>query len=92
LRWFENFVSVEQHASLALTLAPEGPSESEIRRELEAAAITVLDINLRTSSGARTLTLRVSKPRRRSEAAIPAVVDGLSRRNGVAGVDWGCLD
>ena len=81
-------MSVEQHASLALTLAPEGPSESEI----QAAAITVLDINLRTSSGARTLTLRVSKPRRRSEAAIPAVVDGLSRRNGVAGVDWRCLD
>ena len=57
LRWFENFMSVEQHASLALTLEPGGPSESEIRRQLEAAAITVRDINLRTRAGTRTVTL-----------------------------------
>jgi putative Mg2+ transporter-C (MgtC) family protein len=68
LRWFENFMAVEQHALFALTLEPDGPSESEIRRQLEAAAITIRDINLRTGSGARTLTLRVSKPRHRSEA------------------------
>jgi len=92
LRWFENFMSVEQHASLALTLEPGRPSESEIRRQLEAAAITVRDINLRTRAGTRTVTLRVSKPRLRSEAAIPPVVDELSRRNGVADVDWRCLD
>ena len=92
MRWFENFLSVEYHALFALTLEPDGPSESEIWRQFEAAAITVLDINLRTRSGTRTLTLRVSKPRRRSEAAILAVVEGLSRRNGVAGVDWRSLD
>ena len=51
----------------------------------EAAAIAVPDINLCTGSGAR--ILRVSKPRHRSEVAIPAVVDELSRRNGVAGVE-----
>jgi putative Mg2+ transporter-C (MgtC) family protein len=92
LRWFENIMSVEQHASLALTLDPGGPSENEIRRRLEAAAITVRDINLRSRPGARTLTLRVCKPRRRSEAAIPAVVDELSRRSGVVGLEWRCLD
>lgn len=92
LRWFENIMSVEQHASLALTLEPGGPSEDDIRRQLEAAAITVHDVNLRSHSGTRTLILSVSKPRRRSEAAIPAVVDELSRRNGVAGLDWRCLD
>ena len=85
LRWFENFVSVEQHALFALTLEPEGPSESEIRCQIGAAAITVRDSNLRSGSGARTPTLRVSKPRHRSEAAIPALVDELSRRNGAAG-------
>jgi hypothetical protein len=85
-------MSVEQHASLALTLVPGGPSENEIRRQLEAAAITVRDINLRSHSGARTLTLNVSKPRRRSEAAIPAAVDELSRRSGVVGLEWRCLD
>jgi putative Mg2+ transporter-C (MgtC) family protein len=92
LRWFENIMSVEQHASLALTLDPDGPSEDEIRRRLKAAAITVRDINLRSHPGARTLTLRVCKPRRRSEAAIPAVVDELSRRSGVIGLEWRCLD
>jgi hypothetical protein len=61
-------------------------------RQLEAAAITVRDINLRSRSGTRTLTLRVSKPRRQSEAAIPPVVGELSRLNGVAGLDWRCLD
>jgi hypothetical protein len=92
LRWFESAVSVEQYASLALTLDPGGPSENEIRRQLEAAVITVRDINLRTRSGTRTLILRASKPRLRSEATIPPVVDELSRRNGIAGVDWRCLD
>jgi putative Mg2+ transporter-C (MgtC) family protein len=92
LRWFENIMSVEQHATLALTLDPGGPSENEIRRELEAAAITIREINLRSRSGARTLTLTVTKPRRRSEAAIPAIVDELSRRRGVAGLEWRCLD
>jgi hypothetical protein len=92
LRWFENIMSVEQHATLALTLDPGGPSENEIRRELEAAAITIREINLRSRSGARTLTLTVTKPRRRSEAAIPAIVDELSRRSGVAGLEWRCLD
>ena len=92
LRWFENIMSVEQHASLAITLDPGGPSENEIRRQLEAAAITVRDIDLRSQSGARTLTLSVSKPRRRSEAAIPAVVDELSRRSGVVALEWRCLD
>jgi putative Mg2+ transporter-C (MgtC) family protein len=92
LRWFENVMSIEQHASLALMLDPGGPKENEIRRQLEAAAITVLDINLRSRPGGRTLTLRVSKPRRRSDAAIPAVVDELSRRSGVARLEWRCLD
>lgn len=92
LRWFESIMSIEQRASLALTLDPGGPSESEIRRELEAAAITIREINLRSRSGARTLTLAVTKPRRRSEAAIPAIVDELSRRSGVVDLEWRYLD
>jgi putative Mg2+ transporter-C (MgtC) family protein len=92
MRWFENIMSVEQHASLALTLDPGGPSENEIRRRLEAAAITVRYIDLHSRAGARTLTLSVTKLRRRSEAVIPTVVDELSRRGGVVGLEWRCLD
>jgi putative Mg2+ transporter-C (MgtC) family protein len=92
MRWFENIMSVEQHASLALTLDPGGPSENEIRRQLEATAITVRGIDLHSRAGARTLTLSVTKLRRRSEAAIPTVVDELSRRSGVVGLEWRCLD
>ncbi len=92
MRWFETIMAVEQHASLALTLEPNGPSENDIRRLLEAAAITVRDINLRSRSGARTLILSVSRPRRRSEADIPVAVDELSRRAGVAELEWRCLD
>jgi hypothetical protein len=47
---------------------------------------------LRSRSGARTLILSVSRPRRRSEADIPAAVDELSRRTGVAELEWRCLD
>lgn len=92
LRWFENIMSVEQHASLALTLDPDGPSENDVRRQLEAAAITVRDINLRSRSGARTLIFSVSRPRRLFEAEVPAAVDELSRRAGVAELEWRCLD
>jgi putative Mg2+ transporter-C (MgtC) family protein len=92
LSWFENIMSVEQHASLALTLEPGGPSENEIRGQLEEATITIRDISLRSRSGARRLILSVSKPRRRSEATIPAVVDDLSRRSGVVDLEWRCLD
>jgi len=92
LRWFESIMSVEQPASLGLTLDPDGPSESEIRRQLEAAAITIRDINLRSRSGNRTLTLNVTKARRRFETEIPAVIDELSRRSGFATLEWRCLD
>ena len=92
LRWFESTMLVEQHASLVLTLDPDGPNEDAILRRLGAASITVRDISLRSGSGVRTLTLNVSKPRRRSEAAIPAAVNDLSRQAGVTGVEWCCLD
>src|SRR5690348_10383388 len=51
LRRIENFMSFEQHASLALTLDQSGPDENEIQRRLEAAAIQVRDISLRSGSG-----------------------------------------
>lgn len=92
LRWVESFMLIEQHASLAVTLDPSGPDEDEIKRRLEAAAISVRDISLQSGSGIRTLTLNVSKPRRRSEAAIPAVLKELSRQAGVSAVEWRCLD
>jgi uncharacterized membrane protein YhiD involved in acid resistance len=92
LRWVENIMSFEQHASLALTLDQSGPDQTEIQRRLEAAAITVRDISLRSGSGMRTLTLNVSRPRRRSEAALPDVLEELSRQTGVAALEWHCLD
>lgn len=92
LRWVESFMLIEQHASLAVTLDPSGPDEDEIKRRLEAAAISVRDISLQSGSGIRTLTLNVSKPRRRSEAAVPAVLKELSRQAGVSAVEWRCLD
>jgi lambda repressor-like predicted transcriptional regulator len=75
-----------------VTLDPSGPDEAEIKRRLEAAAITVRNISLQTGSGIRTLTLNVSKPRRRSEAAIPAVLKELSRQAGVSAIEWRSFD
>jgi putative Mg2+ transporter-C (MgtC) family protein len=92
LRRVENIMSFEQHASLALTLDPSGPDQSAIRRRLEAAAITVRDISLRSGSGMRTLTLNVSRARRRSEANLPEVLEELSRQTGVVALEWHCLD
>jgi putative Mg2+ transporter-C (MgtC) family protein len=92
LRRIENFMSFEQHASLALTLDQSGPDENEIQRRLEAAAIQVRDISLRSGSGLRTLTINVSRPRRRSEAALPEVLEELSRQTGVTALEWHCLD
>jgi putative Mg2+ transporter-C (MgtC) family protein len=56
LRWFGNIMSVQQHASLVLTLDQSGPSEDELQRQLEAAAITVRNISFRSGSGIRTIT------------------------------------
>jgi hypothetical protein len=92
LRSVESIMSFEQHASLAVTLDQNGPDEHEIRRRLETAAITVRNISLRSGSGIRVLTLNVSRPRRRSEAMIPAVLKELSRQTGVTGIEWRCLD
>jgi putative Mg2+ transporter-C (MgtC) family protein len=88
LRSVESIMSFEQHASLALTLDQNGPDEHEIRRRLETAAITVRNISLRSGSGIRVLTLNVSRPRHRSEAMIPAVLNELSRQAGVTGIEW----
>ncbi len=92
LRWFERTMLVEQHASLAVTVDPGGPNEDEIRRELEAAAITVREVSFRSETGVRTLTLNVSQARRRSEPALPAVINELTRRNGVVALEYRCLD
>ena len=92
LRWFENAMSVERHASLVITLDEAGPSEAEIRRALEAAAIAVRDVRLQSGSGKRTLTFDVIQCRRRSDTAVPAVVDKLSRQTGTAALEWRSLD
>jgi putative Mg2+ transporter-C (MgtC) family protein len=92
LRWFENIMSVQQHASLVLTLDQNGPSEGELQRQLEAAAITVRNISFRGGSGIRTITLNVSQSRRRSEPSVPTIIDELARRNGVVAIEWRCLD
>jgi putative Mg2+ transporter-C (MgtC) family protein len=92
LRWVENIMSFEQHASLAITLDQNGPDEDEIRGRLEAASITVRNVSLRSGSGIRAFTLNVSRARRRSEAVIPAVLKELSRQSGVTGIEWRCLD
>jgi putative Mg2+ transporter-C (MgtC) family protein len=88
LRWIENIMSVEQHASLAITLDQSGPKEDEIRGQLAAAAISVRKISVRCGSGVRTLTLNVSQSRRRSEPAVPAIVEELTRRDGVVALEW----
>jgi putative Mg2+ transporter-C (MgtC) family protein len=84
LRWFETIMAVEQHASLALTLDPGALSENEIRRRLEAAAITIRDIDLQSRAGVRTLTLSVSKLRRRSHRRGRIKPPERHRRSGVA--------
>jgi hypothetical protein len=85
-------MSVEQRASLAISLNEAGPSEAEIRRALEAAAIAVRDISLQSGSGNRTLTFNVIRSRRRSDTAVPAVVDELSRWTGTAALEWRSFD
>jgi putative Mg2+ transporter-C (MgtC) family protein len=80
LRWIENIMSVEQHASLAITLDQSGPKE-DVRK-----------ISVRCGSGVRALTLNVSQSRRRSEPAVPAIVEELTRRDGVVAPEWRHLD
>jgi putative Mg2+ transporter-C (MgtC) family protein len=92
LRWFENTMFVEQHASLAVTLDQSGPSEDEIRHQLEAAGVTVRDVSFRTDSKVRTLTLNVSQSRRRSDPAVPAIINELTRRSGIVTLEWRYLD
>jgi putative Mg2+ transporter-C (MgtC) family protein len=92
LRWFEGIMAVERHASLAVTVEEAGPDEGEIRRRLETAALTVRDISLECGSGVRTYTLRVTKTSRRTELAIPAVIEELTCRPGVTRLEWHTLD
>jgi hypothetical protein len=87
-----NIMSVEQHASLAIALHRSGLKEDEIRGQLAAAAISVRKISVRRGSGVRTLTLNVSQSRRRSEPAVPAIVEELTRRDGVVALQWRHLD
>jgi hypothetical protein len=62
------------------------------RRQLAAAAIIVRKISVRSGSGVRTLTLNVSQSRRRSEPAVPAIIEELTRRSGVIALEWRYLD
>jgi putative Mg2+ transporter-C (MgtC) family protein len=80
LKWWEYRLRREQHASLAIDLSAEGPSEQDIRRRLTTAGLTIMAAHVILASGgkSRRLVFELGEFRRATDTNAPPPVTGLA--------------
>jgi putative Mg2+ transporter-C (MgtC) family protein len=90
LKWWEHRLRREQHATLAIDLSAEGPSEQEIRRRLTMAGLTIMAAQVILTSGgkSRRLVFDVGEFRRATDTNAPSPMAALAGESGVLAIDW----
>jgi putative Mg2+ transporter-C (MgtC) family protein len=89
LSWVEKLMPVQHHARLTVTVDETGPSEVEIKQQLEGAGIEVREANLSIDGRSRTYTLDAKQSSQMPEGSIPTVINELGHRRGVLALRWG---
>jgi putative Mg2+ transporter-C (MgtC) family protein len=89
LRWLESRLHQEYRAHFSIKLDSDGPDETEIRRRLSAARITVVGAGVTLADGGshRHFELDVRRYRRVDDTSTPGVVLELALR-GVLNLSW----
>ncbi len=88
LKWFENFMAMEKHARLSVTVELDGPTESNIRDRLRHNGIDVMDTDILMNARSRTYSLKVREQNQAADATIPPFVEELGRQPGVEMIQW----
>jgi putative Mg2+ transporter-C (MgtC) family protein len=90
LQWFERQLPRDHHATLVVTLAPDHPTEQEVRDRIRAAGFRVVaqGLSYDAAQGRRELSCHVSWRSRSDELPRPAFLDELARSPGVSRFMW----
>jgi putative Mg2+ transporter-C (MgtC) family protein len=90
LKWLEQYMREQKLATLTLTTGPEGPTEEEIRDQLEVAGFSVTGCAVTYTDQARRRRLHYAVGwRARSSATLfPPVVGRLAQQPGVQELEW----
>jgi putative Mg2+ transporter-C (MgtC) family protein len=89
LKRAEDHMVSEQDARLSVVVSNQGPSESEIRQRLDAAAIQIRGASFEATGPSRTYKLNVHDLGRHPN---PKAIEELSRQPGVLSLNWQCLE
>jgi len=90
LRWVEEWLRQESRARFSIEIDDGGPGETEIRRRLESAGLSIVGsrLTLQRNSKHRELVLEISQFRQVANTESPAVVDILADLPGVVRLQW----
>jgi putative Mg2+ transporter-C (MgtC) family protein len=92
LKRVEDHMVSEQDARLSIVVSNQGPSESEIRQRLDAAAIQIRGVSFEVTGPSRTYKLDVHDLGRHPKFSVPKAIEELSRQPGVLSLNWECLE
>jgi putative Mg2+ transporter-C (MgtC) family protein len=90
LKWIESRLWQENRATIMITLDASGPSETDIRRELALAGLSIAgtDICSDVTGKSRRLVFEVREVRKISNTETPPIVEAMTRQLGVTHVQW----
>ena len=90
LKWFEQRMREQKAATLTVIAGPNGPTEQEIRAQLEVAGFSVIGCAVTYTEQARRRRLHyaVQWHARPNETLSPPVVDRLAQQPGVQELEW----
>jgi putative Mg2+ transporter-C (MgtC) family protein len=90
LKSLESLLPQDRRATLTVASSFDGPTEDEIRADIQAQGLQILSSGIRYDRDRGTLTLscEVRWRARLSDPSPPAFVGVLARRDGVSRLDW----
>jgi putative Mg2+ transporter-C (MgtC) family protein len=93
LKWLESSMLQQVRVRFSICLDADGPDEAEIRHRLKEAGHTILGSRItREEAGKyRELVFELQQFRRYADSTPPAVLDALSRQDGVVKLQWDSL-
>jgi putative Mg2+ transporter-C (MgtC) family protein len=90
LKWVEGSLRQERYVRLAIQLDAGGPSETELRRRLGEAGLSVIkcDVSIDAPGDRRELDFELRAFRRSADIQPTSLVDHLAREAGVVKLQW----
>jgi putative Mg2+ transporter-C (MgtC) family protein len=90
LKWIENRLPREAHASISIEADSDGPDEPTLRRDLAAAKLRVVNVRvlLDKASGRRAFSFEVCYKQRSPGTDMSLMIDRVASHTGIRKVEW----